>query len=276
MAKRIKALHKNDLSSKRRRKKKGKLFFIAITPLLIAVALTFLMRLDNLQVRNVQITETKRIPKETLEQIAKKELSGMYFGFLPRSNFLIYPKDKIESEIMNSSPAILSAKVSTLLDLSIKIDVKERLFSAFWCDVSERCYLMDENGIVFGNAEESEGLKFYGIIEGSPLSKKYGDQNFFQTLYNFTEHVTDLGLRPTKVKVLSAEQANIFFDDNSYLTINPGEKNKETLYNNLLLFINDQKNKNGGIMPKFQYIDARYGNKIFFKTEETKDINGEN
>lgn len=247
--------------------------------MVICVGIVFLMRLDFWKIKEVKVGETERVNRAVVLEIARKQIDGMYWKIFPKNNFLIYPKETIEKEILDREPAALAVKVNAELDHTLKLDVKERLAAALWCKKTEdpsewtsvraECYFMDERGIVFASAENNdEFLKYYGIIENDPLGKRFGEPNFLPELSNFANKVKELGLLPAKVEVVDKDQGRMYFENDASILFLPYEKDKKTLFENIELFINDLRAKNEGLLPAFEYIDARYGNKIFFKTQE--------
>ena len=268
--KRKRSLNKHDLSSKRRRKKRGKGFFYLVLLGLVAIGVVFLMRIDFWKITEVKVGEAKQVDEAGILEIAKKQIVGTYLGIFPRNNFLIYPKGEIEKEIMDSEPAVLSVTMKAELDHILTILIKERLASALWCKKSGECYFMDKKGIIFAPAispslDNRKLFKYYGIAEGNPLGRQFGEEKFFPELAQFVKKVKDLGLQISAAEVVSADRAQIDFEDNSYLIFPPYEKDKAALFENIEIFINDLKSKNDGQMPLLEYIDARYGNKIFYK-----------
>ena len=235
---------------------------------MVCMGIVFLMRLDFWKIKEIKVGETERVNKVTVSEIAKKQIDGMYWKIFPKNNLLIYPKEAIKKEILNMEPVALAVKVNANLDHTLKINVKERLATALWCKKTEECYFVDETGIVFAPAgDRGKFVKYYGIITDSPLGKRFGEPNFLTELFDFANKIKELGLLPVKVDIIDKDQGRMYFEDESSLLFLPYEKNKKALFENIELFINDLRAKNGGLLPAFEYIDARYGNKIFFKTK---------
>ncbi|MEK9185321.1 MAG: hypothetical protein AAB863_00960, partial [Patescibacteria group bacterium] len=173
---RRKTLNKHDLSSRRRRGKRGKWIFYLTVLAVVCVGIVFLMRLDFWKIKEIRVEGAESVNRVTVLEIARKQIDGIYWKIFPKNNFLINPKEAIEKEILNIEPAALAVKVNAELDQTLKIDVKERLATALWCKRTEECYFMDETGIVFAPAGGgSEFVKYYGIINNNPLGKRFGE-----------------------------------------------------------------------------------------------------
>lgn len=275
MPRKRRSVNKNDLSKNRRRRKKSKLLFFVAALILVIVGTVILACLSELRIKEIKISGTSRTSSEKIEEVAKEKITGNYWGILPKSNFMIYPKSAMMKAILDSTPSILSVGVGTELDRNLYIEVKERLAEALWCDGLSACYFLDSEGIIFARSSNVTDrlMRYYGIVEGNPLQRskteRYGEEGFFPELENFTKQISDLGLRVISVEVIGKERAEAYFKDNSYLIFLPYEKDKKNLFENIELFINDLKSKNNGLIPEFEYIDARYGNKIFYKLKST-------
>jgi cell division septal protein FtsQ len=266
MGRKRKPLNKNDLSSRRRKKKGSKVYLYLFGLVILIGGIVFLLRLPALKIKEVKITDTKRVSASTVEKIVRDQIAASYLWVLPKDNYMMYPKKKIREEIMSTLPVALTVKVDAGIDRVLTVSISERLSSALWCRTSSDCFLMDASGVIFTKANSNdELLRYYGIVEGSPLGKRYGEEGFFQSISQFVDKMSELGLRPSSVKVLSNDKAEMYLTGGSYIIFPPNEKNKDTLFADIELFINDLRSKNSGTLPEFEYIDARYGNKIFYK-----------
>src|SRR3989344_772689 len=131
------------------------LFILAI----LVAGITYASRINSLNIEEVRISGNKIVETAQITEIAQNNLSGHYLWLLPRSNFLIFPKDKIIEE--------LSAQFGRLDEITLKlektktltIDVTEREGKYTWCgetlpEVGARqedqpCYFVDYKGYVF-------------------------------------------------------------------------------------------------------------------------------
>src|SRR3989344_5157836 len=107
MAKKGRAINKSDLSRKRRRKRKGKFYFLIGMLIFVLGGVVVVARLPAFQIKEIKVSETKRIQASVLSQIAEGELEGNYLYIFPRRNFMLYPKKLIGDKISKELPAVL-------------------------------------------------------------------------------------------------------------------------------------------------------------------------
>ena len=88
-----------ELKKKKRLKKKRKIIFFAICGLLVLLGLIFLLRIQKLRIENIEISGNKILDSKAIEEAVKEKLSRNYFYFLPKSNFLFYPKGQLKNEL---------------------------------------------------------------------------------------------------------------------------------------------------------------------------------
>jgi hypothetical protein len=266
MAKRDQQFGKNDLSRKRRRGRNRKIYFFTAIFSIFLAGLFFLARLPEFQIKEIIVNWADPIAKTRLQDFIKQELQGNYWLIFSKSNFLIYPRREISEAILKNEPAVLELDLKARLDRNLYADVTERRVSAYFCRYDNECFQMDESGVVFAPQSEAPSLiKYYGWIDGDPIGQNYGPKGFLPELTKLLDGLTDIGLVPFKAEVVSDLEGRIYLEDNQYIIFSPTEKDKVKLIGDLKLLLGELKRKNSGYLPVFDYIDARYGNKIFYK-----------
>ena len=200
-----------------------------------------------------------------IEKSVEKIMQGEILLFIPRTSVFFYPQSEIMEKIKKDFPALSNISIKTSLTGSLEIEVTERKPAALWCSTSHECFFIDSSGFIFDRGFESGFLKYSGIIKGDPINKTFGDNGFFSKLRNFVDTLRSYGFDMDSVDVLASDDAQIILSSGSSIKFNPAEINKPELAENLRLFTDNLKKSNNGVLPEFQYIDARYGNKIFYK-----------
>lgn len=156
-------------STKIRRRKIERLLAVCSLVIVVLIDISIILsRLDNLQIKKVDISGNKDVSALTLFDEVKNLLSGRYLGFYPRSNFLIYPKGEIIKRI-SSFPNVESLNIA-VSSKTLYLVVKEREPKYLWCgdfDTSEykRCFYVDSGGYSYGLAPDFSShifFEFYG------------------------------------------------------------------------------------------------------------------
>ncbi len=99
------------------------------------------------QVKKIVISGEQKIKKEELISLAENKIKNEILFFETKSIFLVN-LDEIKKEIFNNFPKIARAEIKRGFPDSLNIVVGERSGAANWC-CEERCFLLDNEGIIF-------------------------------------------------------------------------------------------------------------------------------
>ena len=258
--------NKFDLSTKRRKKGNYKVYLYGFACVLLAVGSVYFLRLEAFQISEIQVKGTVNISETKLEDKLNMILEGSYIYIIPRASIFFYPKQEITDYIKSNFPEAQEFRVSANPNGVLEVEILERKPGALWCGGGV-CYLMDNTGLVFGRAVELDPtfIQYSGLIAGDPVNQRFGQSGFYSDLLALVGKVQSFGLTPRKVQIEDDSNAVMVLEDGSLIKFISNEVALPGLAENLRLFLADLKEKNGGANPPFQYIDVRYGNKIFYK-----------
>jgi hypothetical protein len=248
--------------------------------LLIAffIGLIFLLRAGFLQIKSFEILGTETIPPEDIKDTASNFASGTKFFLIPKSNILFLSKEKLATTLLLAFPRI--EKINTnkqFFSGSIELTIAERKADFLWCLSLSDCFFMDKTGFIFeksnltkpvflaSSLKESEPLNrmiFTGILEDHPLMKNFASPEKMQNYLNFAEVLKNNGFEVISINIESSDRA-IAKSNIGDVIFNPEEIDLSSVAQNVVLLINEIKGKNP--FARFQYIDARFGNKVFYK-----------
>ncbi|MEI7689151.1 MAG: hypothetical protein WCI91_03120 [Candidatus Nomurabacteria bacterium] len=252
----------------------------------IICGLSYFSSNPKIVISKIEIKGNSIIDGVELEQSVKDKLQGRYLGLFSRSNFLIYPHDKIYKNLFKEFPRIENLSVYRVGFNNLKIDIKERAGSYLYCglnipdnkdDVGENCYFVNNDGYIFDKAPYFSGdiyFKYYTKIEGdvtNPLGSQMIPINRFREIVRFIDGITNLGFRPSylvidekgiyslylKTSGINQNSKIIFKEDSDLVTI----------LSNLSIamskpeFANEINTKYDSLL----YIDLRFKNKVLYK-----------
>ncbi|PJE73670.1 MAG: hypothetical protein COV02_01300 [Candidatus Terrybacteria bacterium CG10_big_fil_rev_8_21_14_0_10_41_10] len=263
--------------SRKIRRRKG--FFKALLGMLVFSVLfagvTWFFHLDFFTIKNVYVRGVETIDEKEIKYKTINNLGGLYFWLLPKDNVFLVSKDNISAKLLNSFARAKSIKVGRNLPDGLDVEVKERINTALSCK-SEVCAYIDEDGFVFERAIAFDGkefLKFFderedSFFAGSSISPRVGenilDKEEFEKLMRFAETFAS--------EKFSVESVHIKENGSYFINTNEGWNiilNKQTdiasARENLVISLNGEiKDKRVNL----NYIDLRFGNKIFYKFRE--------
>jgi len=275
---RKKLFKSSTLASPHLRKRKRRLLIIKIVSalcllILIVAGLSFLSKLASLTISSVQAEGTSLVDPQQVQSVAETALEGNYLWIFPKRNFLLYPKKTIKREIEKEFPAFESVNVFLKDFHTLDIQVVERKASALWCEYdgtlpdpfTDTCDLMDSRGYVYLSAPEFKGnayLKYYGGIDGDPIGQTLLPGKL-KMLGDFATGASELGLVPASFYI-HGDNYDLILATGGKILLNSDNIVDDTLADLETILQNNKKNQSGGANA-IDYIDLRFGNKVYFK-----------
>ncbi|MEK7582053.1 MAG: hypothetical protein AAB488_01845 [Patescibacteria group bacterium] len=273
--------------AKRRRRiaflKKSALFLFAIA--VFVGGAVALLRYDKFFITNVEILGIETLNPEKLKTRVTNILEEKYFYLIPKKNFFFYPKNAIERDLSDSFKRISKISVSYKSfknPQTIAVKIEERKPAYLWCGKSKaeivirektpKCYFIDDSGFVLDRApifSENVFIILYGKIingENNPIGGIFLSKDDFLSLTKFIYKTSSFGLISTSLikkddgdyELELARAGKILF------SLNDGaEKNISNLES--ALGTDPLKTNLVNKPDALEYIDLRFGNKVFFK-----------
>lgn len=269
-------------------KKRKKLIITALLSfsciILFIIFLILFFQLNFLQISSIEIKGNSTLSSQEIQQLTLETVEGYYFGLIPKSNSLFYPKNLISNTLTNSFKKIDNLKIRRKGLSGLKIDIIEKEPVALACkgfrneeENEQKCYSVDENGFVFEESPLfSEGVYPYYYInlddDKDIVGDFFIDTDLFKDLQDFIKIIKDSrisaigiligenGQYELYIKNVDLSESIIYFDDKISF---------EKTASNLIAFWNETVfNKNGtSSAPIFEYINLRFGNNIFYVTK---------
>lgn len=230
---------------------------------LIVTAVWYGTRLESVTITEVSVGGGETIEHERLYNEIDAQLKGTYLRLIPRRFAYLYPREDIVAAI---------AGIPRIKDLSLRrhggkklhLEVTEYEPAALWCEGETRCLLLDSTTYAFAEAPELSGDTFvrYQTIGASPsLGLSIVTSSEYITLQQIVTALKEHGWRVTKISVDAARDAFLELSAGSEIVIALGE-NGEVMADNLKVVLSSDDFK-GLELGEFQYIDLRFGNKVF-------------
>lgn len=251
-------------------------------------ALSYFSFNQKVTLSNIEINGTHIIDVDDIEKVVRENLAGRYFYIFSKSNFLIYPKNKIYNNLKKDFPRIEELSVSKKGFRTLEIKIKERTGVYLYCgqdvplvsnNIGDNCYFVNKDGFVFDKAPYFSGnvyFKYYLSLsgEGSPLGKQLFTQEKFSELTTFIDSLLTLSFEPTYMIVDEYGFYTIYLDHKP-LSTSPKILLKNT--NDLKIVFDNisssmkKKEFSDEINQKYdrlEYIDLRFKNKVLYKFNE--------
>lgn len=268
------ALHTPEFHKKKQIEMRIRIFIISLVFIILIVVPIIILRNSHLIISNIELKGNVVTNSEELQTIIADDLAGNYFWVIPRSDALLYPKQKIIKDLMNKEPRLSMVELKLLNLKNLSVIVAERTPKALYCkDVTDTlnpagCYFIDASGFIFSEAPSFSGGVYFVYssdpVLDTPLRTQYFDTKKFNQLDVFIKSLGDIGLYP-KIFILKNDEYHLILSNGGDIMWK-ATQDLEQVRSNLSSFIEDasfQQNKNN--LNNIQYIDLRFGNKIFYK-----------
>jgi hypothetical protein len=242
-----------------------------IVVVLCGVGIWNVTRLPAVTIHSVTISGGETIDHSEIRTLVETELRGSYYLLVPHRFSYMYPHDKIVDSL-HTIPRIRTVTVARTDRMTIDITFSEYTPDALWCltelDFSE-CYFLDENGYAFTEAPPLRGgaLIRY-IIEGEEIlmAKTVIPQSELESVQEFfTALESEFDMRVATIVRTHDGDLKYRINGGGTLLV-AGSANTSNVLQNLQSIIESKEFAH--LRPgNFNYIDLRFGNKVFVNEE---------
>lgn len=270
-------LRTDRLVRRKRRKRTLRLIFSFILLIALLVGAFFVTRIDALSVATIRVEGNQEVSSDELINIAKMHASSSWLYMFPRQNIVLYPTSDIEADLRARYPRFSEVVVHRTGLNSIGIQVIERSPRALWCDADESCYAVDDQGYIYApysrgedfGASTPELIRFTGGTQGtsSPVGTNLNSSSTFNDIALLLQGLKEMGLAPERVVIRNNNEFSVKVKpggDVIFSDIRPLGDSLE----NLKAALQSAAFKSTSSPQTFDYIDTRFGNKIFFKIQK--------
>ncbi len=220
-------------------------------------------------------------PEEALK-IAESSIAGKYFFLFPKNNALIYPRWAVKREILNGIKKVKAVETETNGN-TLSVKITERKPTYVWCPQGLpdekavllpkfQCYFLDQDGFSFSEAPRFSGPVFFEIYATGTLANEddfVGVYPFkkskFDNLMAFKNGLEAINLSPVRLIELKDRDYKFILKNRGAIFIN--DKNDLAVSLRNLASAKKSLEDGGKAANSLEYIDLRFGNKVFFKPE---------
>jgi hypothetical protein len=271
---------------KRRKTKRNFRLVLGIgLPVAVFAGIIFLLQANFMQVRSFEISGAQTMPTEDIKTASSNFISGSNFFVVPKSNILFLNKNQLASALLSKFGRLQKVDVSkNFFGGKIDLKITERKPDYVWCSVHYDCYYMTSDGFIFEKINESLSdsqiagttsgspltlsteiagkIIFKGEIESDPLMKKFSTPGKMKIYSDFIASLKNRGINVYSINIESPDKATAS-TDLCEIIFNPEATDLNSAAENAILLIKDIKSKKPS--AQFEYLDVRFGNKIFYK-----------
>lgn len=235
----------------------------------------FFLRINSIQIREINIEGTNIIDKKEVKDIVDSSLSGKYLWLIPKSNTFLYSTKDLHKELLAKFPGILSLDVNKDNFKKINIKIVERKPQDLWCRYGNEesvpeCYFVDSAGMIFASAPFFSG-NVYFIFKGElgkedPLGVQIFTTENFLLFKSFVKQIENkLKLSVVSAELKGGEDFDLILSSGLKIMLNKNIS-YDDMYNNMdALFKSKEFSASSSKLNSLEYVDMRFGNKVYFK-----------
>ena len=249
----------------------------------LAGAVSYVAHVPRLNVQSFVVDGVAHMVPETIETYAFDMIHDDAFHFFPPSNIFLYGPKRLEERIVEHFPRIKEAHVKkeSLFSTTVHINVKEREPFAKWCrgggietavssSTPRECYVLDDGGFIFARTDGAENSATSYVFSGGVASSTAGGSLVGQLfapsrmdgILALLQLLQESGFRPIGAEVENTQDFSIPLESSFSIKV-PFDAHAEDLIKNLMLVLESERLK--GRETDIEYIDLRFGNKVYFK-----------
>jgi cell division septal protein FtsQ len=240
--------------------------------LLLGVLLWYGTRLPEMTISTVSTVGGETIAHSEVQLVVEEQLRGSYARIIPHRFVYLYPKKQILASL-ESVPRLHSPTIERIEGNELVVTFKEYVPHALWCaDISEtgECYFLDESGYAFAPAPPLKGGVFIRFIaeERDPAHREFiTEEATLATAYLLLDMIEEqVGFVTTNVTFTNEGDLLFHVSHGGYFKISPQVPTEESVQN--IVTILDSEEFAHLKEQSFDYIDVRFGNRVFVKEEQ--------
>ncbi len=245
-----------------------KTFFYSLAVLVVLVGSLFYLFSERFKIQDIEISGTQRISEETVRQNVWMLLREKYLAVLPKNFIWTVDADGIARGLKDSISGFKAIEVRRKFFHTIVVTIHEYEPWGVLCHKEpEECFWVDREGVLFESAPTFSGLIVPKIFDKRFLDYTVGSRYLSQAIMGLITYFNERALSDDNLQSLQFmidekdETLRIKTRDGWNILL-LGSNNPEATYKNLILTLSREiKDRVGDL----DYIDLRFGNKIFYK-----------
>jgi len=266
------------LVRQKRRARLFKFFFALFVFGLFFGGIVWVTHLPLLKIESVTVSGNSAVSVTEIQNLIKSKISGNHYYLFSKSNRFLYPKKEILNEVLTLFKRVETIKLEVNGN-DLVVSITERKPKYVWCTGtpatrSKECYFVDDQGYIFAQAPRFSGSAYfllYGQIKKNPISQYYLPQPEFEALTNFIRSVRDKDIIGSAI-VSEGNGVFALHLEKGGKIIFKQDQDSTTLLSNLELLKKNTALFKAQAASAIEYIDLRFGNKVYYKTVGDKKV----
>ncbi len=238
---------------------------------LIVAGVWYGTRISSLSITTIEVRGGETIDHAVVEAGVRSQLEGAYLGLIPKRFAWWYPQAAVYDAV-RGIPRVKDPQIERSSGTVLSVTFDEYVPFALWCvdRTDSDCLFIDETGYAFTAAPKLTGgalIRYHSLGAAPKVGDHMTSSQYLKTMSDFMQFVS----RDAHFEISSVEFDSA--DDVFYILAGGGEL-RATLHDpavqvfeNLQAILSSKEFTH--IKPgNFQYIDLRFGSKVFVNEEK--------
>jgi len=265
-------------SKVRARRKKQRMLvasLVSAAVLVVFAGAVWLAHAPFMRITTVEVSGQSTLNADDISHATLADISGSYLYLFPKNNIFLYPKFKTELDLAKQMPTIAKVSVNAKNFHTLQVVVTERARKALWCGESaaaaSACFWLDQDGLAYAADSDAFGLeastsyeKYYGALVGD-APQNYLTPDQFHALSALVDALAQnqQGNTIQSIEVGAAGDVRVTFADNFTLMFSLSSAGAD-VYSRFTLALTSDAFA-GHSLGDFEYLDLRFGDKLYYK-----------
>ena len=222
-----------------------------------------LLHSDFFRIKSIEVIGSEKISSDQIKSAVISMISKGESWFFPQNNFLFINTVNINDSLQKIFPDFSRVRTTLAGVGNLVVEVSEREAYAKWCEIGrENCLVIDSQGFAFDeNIKQANTTLTIKTVSRPVLANEIFSQDKFFGIKKIVDHFNRSGFGILSI----TENGNDYFIktiNNLEIRIASGDNLESTIIK--LISIESDLNKSKD-QSSIDYIDLRYGNKVFIK-----------
>ena len=256
------------LKKKKKTVRKIKAYLFLLACALAVTGVVFLLRLSAIQITEVTIEGNGFVSTQEIQDKTDRILGSSYLFVIPKSNVFLFSRGELASRI-KENPAVIDVRIDKDLFHTLNISITEQEKEAIYCTSFDRseCYYINGDGYLYSRTpadlQLDQEIVVYLEGEQKKLRDTVLDTELYSNVMGFVKSSARYGLITANVYVRSNGVIEFNTQPGARLLVSRFDDFASGFSNLIALF--DQNVIAKEQLAIIDYIDLRFGNKVFYK-----------
>jgi cell division septal protein FtsQ len=255
---------------KKKRMQKIRIWAFCILILILIFSFFYFMRHPKILVDNIVIENNVFISSESLSVNISNIIDDYYFYLIPKSNVFFIPRKEIQTILKNENPALESLEIDVKGFRELNIKIKEYEPQILVSDIKDKKYFVNIEGLVFMEEPLIYSYKDLVVLntdlENIEIRMQAVEPEFLGNLKNFINSLKNIDVIVVSIKNVEENIYNLKTQKGFSLRITSSDDLNVSFENLKTVLLNKVIDESD--LTATDYIDLRFGNKVFYKINE--------